>query len=388
MAKQCLLCNKKLSLFGSSSPIVLSNQTAPITRLKYGDIKPVSIPQDMVICEECFKMTAYLYAFKWKDRLITAERLNYTDQCTNEDIELAQTYIKSKVCNVINDKHKTFFINALKMSEQIVQRRNGFSQLTNDSKKRLKDYYDRRLQSIETILNEFNKGHYNDDSTFGATDIELVYCPIDLIAEKLRLKKKYKEIVDVINHSTPNENTEALVTDFIQGKEIEIYRYKLTDIVYFKVNDRRQYVSNVHGGGGSGGGSNLAGAVIGGALFGGAGAIVGSQVGTEIKIDPIETDISEVGECITTLVLNNGCSIEFTGESSSKALMTLIPYKEYSYVASNEKTDNNPIKESQSHTNSSANSVADELRQFKSLLDEGIITQEEFDKKKKELLSL
>ncbi len=31
-------------------------------------------------------------------------------------------------------------------------------------------------------------------------------------------------------------------------------------------------------------------------------------------------------------------------------------------------------------------SVADEIRKFKELLDEGIITQEEFDKKKKELL--
>lgn len=37
---------------------------------------------------------------------------------------------------------------------------------------------------------------------------------------------------------------------------------------------------------------------------------------------------------------------------------------------------------------SSPSSSADELRKFKSLLDDGIITQEEFDAKKKELLGL
>ena len=35
---------------------------------------------------------------------------------------------------------------------------------------------------------------------------------------------------------------------------------------------------------------------------------------------------------------------------------------------------------------SSSNSVADEIRKFKALLDDNIITQEEFEAKKKELL--
>ena len=41
-----------------------------------------------------------------------------------------------------------------------------------------------------------------------------------------------------------------------------------------------------------------------------------------------------------------------------------------------------------SNKNSSALSGAEELKKFKDLLDSGAITQEEFDKKKKELLKL
>lgn len=47
---------------------------------------------------------------------------------------------------------------------------------------------------------------------------------------------------------------------------------------------------------------------------------------------------------------------------------------------------NNSIEEMKKTQNSQKLSVADEIMKFKRLLDEGAITQEEFDKKKKELL--
>ena len=42
----------------------------------------------------------------------------------------------------------------------------------------------------------------------------------------------------------------------------------------------------------------------------------------------------------------------------------------------------------ETHSYSSSFSAADELRKYKTLLDEGAITQEEYDKKKKELLNM
>ena len=56
---------------------------------------------------------------------------------------------------------------------------------------------------------------------------------------------------------------------------------------------------------------------------------------------------------------------------------TLIPFI---------KAVNNSIEEMKKTQNSPKLSVADEIMKFKRLLDEGAITQEEFDKKKKELL--
>ena len=49
----------------------------------------------------------------------------------------------------------------------------------------------------------------------------------------------------------------------------------------------------------------------------------------------------------------------------------------------------NKIEEKQAKQNSAGNvvSVADEIIKFKQLLDQGVLTQEEFDKKKKELLN-
>jgi predicted Zn-dependent peptidase len=43
------------------------------------------------------------------------------------------------------------------------------------------------------------------------------------------------------------------------------------------------------------------------------------------------------------------------------------------------------MPQSQTQSNSSS-SVADELKKFKELLDAGVLTQQEFDKKKKELI--
>ena len=48
----------------------------------------------------------------------------------------------------------------------------------------------------------------------------------------------------------------------------------------------------------------------------------------------------------------------------------------------------NQIKKNSIQAQNNIPSVADELLKFKQLLDAGVITQEEFDKKKKELLNL
>jgi len=71
-------------------------------------------------------------------------------------------------------------------------------------------------------------------------------------------------------------------------------------------------------------------------------------------------------------------------ESKSDSFLTKSAMEDYNNIAA--KLDQ--IISSNAQEPTSAGSNADELRKFKGLLDDGIISQAEFDEKKKELLGL
>ena len=62
--------------------------------------------------------------------------------------------------------------------------------------------------------------------------------------------------------------------------------------------------------------------------------------------------------------------------------MKVIPEKEYDYLQIHKKNERN---EEQSNT---SNNLVDTMKQYKELLISGVITQEEFEAKKKQLLGL
>lgn len=154
-------------------------------------------------------------------------------------------------------------------------------------------------------------------------------------------------------------------------------KIQLENIDYFKEEGTVQYVSDV-----SGGGVNIKGAVAGAVLAGDAAAIIGSRVGTETK-----TTINTIDKRHIILVYRENNSVKSMDIKSSdpektmNALRALIPQKEYTVVSLNK-------QESAEKAMPAQLSSADELKKFKGLLDEGIITQEEFDAKKKQLLGL
>ena len=396
MARYCELCKKKMGISDSCTLMYFVHQ--PYQSV----IKKVVVPGSYgsCLCEECMRMVNYLFSYKWtnKQDAISNMAINHSDECTNDDIIYAQEYVKNRLNTVTDKSFKSFFENALSVSKEIFQRRSSFIKIKEDMKKKLQDFFDERKKQMDFIKSSFvSDAFYGVDATYGLTNTDLVICyDINFVSEKSDMDIELHTIFNKIDQSTPMDNIERIVQEYIDkfNKEITPYHYELSQIKYYKVVDTRQYVSNVHGGGGSGGGANLSGAVIGGALFGGAGAIIGSQVGTEIKIDPIKTDITEVGKCITTLYCTRPIEIELA--SAPKAFECLIPQKSYEYVIRNAGLEQSvesanapdaPAK-SETVTNSKTTNIADELRLLKSLLDEGILTQEEFDQKKKELLSL
>lgn len=158
---------------------------------------------------------------------------------------------------------------------------------------------------------------------------------------------------------------------------VNAQRILLEHIDYFKEEGTVQYVSDV-----SGGGVNMQGAIAGAIIAGDAGAVIGSRVGTETR-----TTINSIDNRKIILVYQEGNSTRsmviksYNSEQTMNALRSLIPEKDYTLVALNKEKSKEKLIPTQL-------SNADELKKFKTLLDEGIITQEEFDAKKKQLLGL
>lgn len=127
----------------------------------------------------------------------------------------------------------------------------------------------------------------------------------------------------------------------------------------------------------------LGSAIVGGAVFGGVGAIVGSNVGSK-------KTKQEISEYRIKIVTKNICFPEIyinfltTGKVKSNSIL----YKSYTGYAQHILSLLGIITNNSSNVLKSSISSADEIKKYKSLLDEGAITQEEFEAKKTQLLNL
>lgn len=126
-------------------------------------------------------------------------------------------------------------------------------------------------------------------------------------------------------------------------------------------------------------------AAVGAVAFGGIGAVVGAVTGKKksrsvidtlkikINMNDLENPVVYI-DLIKSKVKRNSSMYKTAIEQADKIISTLEILLKDQQV--NEPDHSSPI------------STADELRKFKELLDDGIITQEEFDAKKKDLLGL
>lgn len=154
--------------------------------------------------------------------------------------------------------------------------------------------------------------------------------------------------------------------------------FKLSDIQDVSLSEDNKTLVESRGGTG--------GALVGGLLFGATGAIVGSstkKVTTNVQVSSLQVKI------LTRNVEAPVINIEFLGgvvskdswiyQKGAKAAEQIYSTLQ-SYLATR-----NQNQESQK---TRREDVGEELRQLKQLLDEGIISQEDFDQKKKQLLGL
>jgi hypothetical protein len=179
------------------------------------------------------------------------------------------------------------------------------------------------------------------------------------------------------NHYYTNYSDFMRCTDVSKAETVKFDELKLTKIpvdcvsYYCKEGDR-QYTTSIQGGGG--GGTSITGAIIGGLIAGEAGAIIGSRK----QAAPITSTVQVHDSRKTYLAYFHEeklITIEIAGHDAYNYLLKNVPHKDIKVVQLRS-------------VSSKENSPADEIRKYKKLLDEDIITQEEFDAKKRQLLGL
>ena len=130
-------------------------------------------------------------------------------------------------------------------------------------------------------------------------------------------------------------------------------------------------------------------AVAGGVLFGGVGAVVGGITGkrNEQVCRELKVKMTVKGYKDPAFYIN---LITFPVEVKKDSLEYAALMKQAQAVVSKLQLIAESESENQSRNEGSINKtdVTEELRKFKGLMDDGIITQEEFNAKKKELLGL
>ncbi|APX72684.1 SHOCT domain-containing protein [Companilactobacillus allii] len=151
--------------------------------------------------------------------------------------------------------------------------------------------------------------------------------------------------------------------------------YYFKDITGYKPIVEGHEVKKHHG---------IARAATGGILFGGAGAIVGAMTGGK------QYDV--ITKIAITVYLSSGETFGATFLSEEKKPDSWIARGAQQQLDSWCNILDRIISDNQSQPTQQVNnteaSSADEIRKYKELFDDGIISQEEFDKKKSELLNL
>lgn len=183
-----------------------------------------------------------------------------------------------------------------------------------------------------------------------------------------------KKIKGFIEFDDNQEKFIILTSILGRKKSDNIYNY--SDIIDFELLEDGDSVAK----------GGLGRALVGGALFGGTGAIVGGVTGkrknkgvcNSLRIKITMNDIkfpTAYINFIETATKKTGFVYKNIYEQAQECLSTLQLI-----------CDRHKKPETQNNTQTTSN--ADEILKFKELLDAEVITQEEFDAKKKELLGL
>ena len=211
------------------------------------------------------------------------------------------------------------------------------------------------------------------------TDIRAAIVKEEIQKERLANFKSTKKVGSSIEFDEVNR--QWLIPDGLFGGKKNPRVYSYDDIIEYELLEDGDTITK----------GGLGSAVVGGILLGGVGAIVGGVTGgrksrsiiNSLKIKITINDFQNPTEyinLINTKTKSNSLIYKANYEIAQQIL---------SIFALVQKQKDNQEKElSFEESQSTALSPADEILKFKSLFDNGIITQDEFEAKKKQLLNL
>lgn len=154
--------------------------------------------------------------------------------------------------------------------------------------------------------------------------------------------------------------------------KLQLRTIPIESILYFEeVGELRKYTTV------SGGGYSFKGALAGYLIADDVGAIIGSR--KPIKSEVVSEDDRKV-ELIYKNELNEVENLEF-GHEAYEALKQLVPSKELKRIINLKVSDSSELP-----TQIQPQSIKEKLKQLKELHEEGLVTEEEFLKKKQKLL--
>lgn len=171
---------------------------------------------------------------------------------------------------------------------------------------------------------------------------------------------------------------QQFVGGLFNGKNevVDVSVYKISNIIGYKIIEDGVTISK----------GGLGRAFVGGVLFGEAGAVVGAITGEKKeskKVTELRIDI-EMNDTTTPLVTLSMFTKGLVMSTDNNMMYTYY-LESLRKIAS---TINVFIKRNESKDDGVVLDKFEQVKKYKDLLDNGIITQEEYDKKRKELLEL
>lgn len=238
--------------------------------------------------------------------------------------------------------------------------------------------------SAKHSLEEFKEKYIDQGKDFNDVLVDIENEKLALRKEIADKKAKYRALLsdfqkdsNLFSHYYFNERRKQVLVAETLFNDYKIIDF--SDIISYQVNQYGHDETKHHG---------ITRAIVGSALAGGVGAIVGATTGGK------QTDyIDHLGLIIS---LKDGSNFEvvfirkieqvksnsFSARSSIDQLNQLISLVD-SIIAQNQASN---VDAKAQNSSSTGNDPADEIRKFKKLADDEIITQEEFEKKKEEIL--